>query len=164
MADPALQRVAALHWGVKTSFRGYVAMMGGVTEVGAGAEIAADGGFTFSVAPYSDLALDATGALTGQGQFLGSVRFEAHGGMLKVYLADPALEIGATGAMLTVADSADRTRRVTIALLDLAAMTRGDDGEAVIPTALTMEGCQLLGDHYPPGTVLDPVRVVLAGV
>lgn len=163
MADQPLQSVASLHWGVKQSFRGYVAMMGGVTEVGGPAQIAPDGGFTFAVAPDSDLALGADGGLTGHGRFLGSVRFEAHGGMLKVFLADPALEIGAAGAMLTVADSADRPRRVAVAQLDLAAMTRSDNGEAVIPTTLTMEGCQLLGDHYPPGTVLDPVRVVLPG-
>lgn len=160
MADNLQQPVMALRWGVKQSFRGYVAMMGGVTEVSGGAELAADGGFTFQVAPGSDLALGADGKFVGQGRFLGSVRFEAHGGMLKVFLADPALEIDATGAMLTVADSADRTRRVAVAQLDLAAMTRSDNGEAVIPTTLTMEGCQLLGDHYPPGTVLDPVRVI----
>ena len=161
--DQNLLAVSALHWGVKQSFRGYVAMMSGVTEVDGGVEVAADGGFTFAVALDSDLALDAAGALTGQGRFLGSVRFEAHGGMLKVFLADPALEISSTDAIVTVADGPHRTRRVAIARLDLAAMTRGDDGEAVIPATVTMEGCQLLGDHYPPGTVLDPVRVMLAG-
>ena len=161
--DQKPRAVSALQWGVKQSFRGYVAMMGGVTEVDGGVEIAADGGFTFAVAPDSDLSLDAAGTLTGQGRFLGSVRFEAHGGMLEVFLADPTLEISATDAMMVVADSLDRTRRIAIARLDLAAMTTGDDGEAVIPATVTMEGCQLLGDHYPPGTVLDPVRLMLAG-
>ena len=115
MADHQKQPVLALHWGVKQSFRGYVAMMGGVTEAGGGVEIAADGGFTFATAPDSDLAVGPDGSLSGQGRFLGEVRFEAHGGMLKVFLADPMLEIGASGASLTVADSAARTRRVEIA-------------------------------------------------
>jgi hypothetical protein len=151
--------ITALCWGVKQSFRGYVAMMGGVTEVGGAAEQAADGSFTFAAAPDSDLRLGADGALTGQGRFLGQVRFEAHGGMLKVFLADPVLEITGSTALMTVADSAARTHRVEIARLDLSAMTTGEAGEAVIPTALSMEGALLLGDHYPPTTALDPVRL-----
>ena len=162
MADSQLQPVTALHWGVKTSFRGYVAMMGGVTEVGGGAEIEADGGFTFAAAPDSDLTLAADGSLTGQGRFLGELRFEAHGGMLKVFMADPAIEITGAGAVLTVADSAARTRRVEIAKLDLAAMTAGEAGETSIPTALTMDGSLVLGDHYPPTTALDPARLTVA--
>jgi len=162
MADPQLQHVTALHWGVKSSFRGYVAMMGGVTEVGGAAELAPDGGFTFVAAPDSDLALAADGSLTGQGRFLGEVRFEAHGGMLKVFLADPAIEITETGAVLTVADSAARTRRVEIAKLDLAPVTAADSSETSIPTSLTMDGSFVLGDHYPPTTALDPVRLTRA--
>lgn len=163
MADAPPQLVTALHWGVKQSFRGYVAMMGGVMEVGGGGEQLADGSFVFVAAPDSDLHLGSDGALTGHGRFVGQVRFEAHGGMLKVFLADPTLDISVTGGMIAVADGSDRTRRLAIARLDLAAMMTRDNGEAVIPAALTLEGCQLLGDHYPPGTVLDLVRLVLAG-
>lgn len=76
--------------------------------------------------------------------------------MLKVFLADPAIEITETGAVLTVADSAARTRRVEIANLDLTAMTNGEAGGPSIPTSLTMDGSFLLGDHYPPTTALDP--------
>ena len=162
MADPQLQPVIALHWGVKTSFRGYVAMMGGVTDVGGGAELTPDGGFTFAAAPDSDLGLAGDGSLTGHGRFSGEVRFEAHGGMLKVFLADPAIEITQTGAVLTVADSAARTRRVEIAKLDLAALANGEAGGPLIPTSLTMDGSFLLGDHYPPTTALDPVQLAVA--
>jgi hypothetical protein len=91
------------------------------------------------------------------------VRFDAHGGMLSVRLSDPALEIGPSGAVLTVADGAARNRRVEIARLDLTAMTSGDSGEIVIPAALTLDGSQVLGDHYPPMTALDPVRLAPAG-
>ena len=89
-------------------------------------------------------------------------RFDAHGGMLKVCLADPVVEISASGAVITAFDSSARTHRFEIARLDLAAMSAGEDGELVIPTALSMDGIQVLGDHYPLNTVLDPVRLVTA--
>jgi hypothetical protein len=154
--------VASLSWGVKQSFRGYVDATGGVTETDGGAGRAADGGFTFAAAPDSTLSVAADGTLAGIGRFLGEVRFQAHGGMLKVCLADPILEISASGATVTVADSRARTFRLEIAKLDLTATTAGELGEIVIPAALTIEGMQLLGDHYPPKTPLDPVRLLPA--
>jgi hypothetical protein len=160
--DPKPMPVASLSWGVKQSFRGYVETVGGVTETDAGAGRAADGGFTFPAAPDTTLSLAADGTLAGIGRFLGEVRFQAHGGMLKVCLADPILEIGPSGAAVTVADSSARTFRLEIARLDLAATPPGELGEIVIPAALTIEGMQLLGDHYPPGTPLDPVRLLPA--
>lgn len=156
-------QVKTLSWGVKQSFRNYVEATGGTIETGEGAERAADGVIVFAAAPDSGLSLDADGKLAGHGKFLGQVRFEAHGGMLSVFLADPVLEIGPSGATVTVADSEARTYRVEIARLDLAAMTSGAAGDLVIPTALTMDGSRLLGDHYPSTTVLDPVRLTLAG-
>lgn len=155
--------VTTLSWGVKQSFRGYVEATGGLIETRDGAQRAADGGFTFAAGPENGLTLDANGKPQGHGKFLGEVRFEAHGGMLSVRLADPCLEIGSSGAALTVADGSERTRRVEIARLDLAAMTSGSSGEVVIPAALSMDGSQLLGDHYPPMTALDPVRLTPAG-
>lgn len=156
------QRIAALSWGVKQSFRSYVEAMGGMTETRAGAAREADGAITFSAADGEGLTLDADGRPQGRGGFLGEVRFEAHGGMLRVFLADPVVEIGPAAATLSVADGPARTARVQIASLDLASMTTGDEGEIVIPTALTIEGSFLLGDHYPPRTALDPVRLKLA--
>ncbi|HEX7886115.1 MAG TPA: HtaA domain-containing protein [Phenylobacterium sp.] len=160
--DQQPAQVKALSWGVKQSFRGYVEATGGTIETAAGAERAADGGFTFAPAAGNALRLDATGQPEGRGGFLGEVRFQAHGGMLSVRIVDPAVEIGASGATLTVADAGAPTGRVEIARLDLAAMTAGDHGEIVIPTALSMDGSWLLGDHYPPNTPLDPVRLTLA--
>ncbi len=151
--------VTSLTWGVKQSFRNYVESAGGVIEVGGGAERAADGGFTFTAAPGEGLSLDADGKPVGRGLFLGEARFDAHGGMLKVCLADPVVEISASGAVITAFDSSARTHRFEIARLDLAAMSAGEDGELVIPTALSMDGIQVLGDHYPLNTALDPVRL-----
>ncbi|HEX7759984.1 MAG TPA: HtaA domain-containing protein [Caulobacteraceae bacterium] len=154
---------ATLNWGVKESFRNYVEGSGGAIDAGLGAARTEDGGFTFPAAPGQGLTLGADGRPQGRGEFTGEVRFQAHGGMLSVFLADPALEIAPSGAFLTVADSPDRTRRLPLAKLDLAAMSTADDGELVIPASMSNEGWQVLGDHYLPSTPLDPVRVRLTG-
>lgn len=156
-------RIATLGWGVKQSFRNYVEATGGTIETLGGAERASDGGFIFPATAGEGVRLDADGRPQGRAAFQGGVRFEAHGGMLSVRLADPAVELGPTGGALSVADAAAGGRRVEIARLDVPAMAWGDDGEIVIPAALTIDGCFLLGDHYPPMTPLDPVRLALAG-
>ena len=154
--------VTTLSWGVKQSFRGYVEGAGGTIALSDGAERTTDGGFTFAAAPDSSLTLDGDGKLTGRGTFLGVVQFEAHGGMLKVCLADPIIEITDAGAVLTVADHPTRTYRLEAARLDLGAATTEPSGDVVLPAALLMFGCQWLGDHYPAGTALDLVRLTVA--
>lgn len=155
---------AKLEWGLKQSFRAYVEAAGGAIETGEGATRTADGPFTFPPASGdTGLALGADGKPVGTARFVGEVRFEAHGGMLKVFLADPAIEVGPNGGVVTVADSAARDRRVTLAMLDLDGAQAGEDGELVIPTKLAMDGWQVLGDHYPPMTPLDPLRLKLGG-
>jgi hypothetical protein len=151
-----------LSWGLKQSFRGYVEGAGGSIEVGQGAERAADGAFTFPAAPGEGLTLGADGKPQGVGRFVGEVLCQAHGGMLKVFLADPGVEIGPDRAVITVADTPARDRRLDLAELDLAAATTAEDGALVIPAKLARDGWQVLGDHYPAGTPLDPLRVTLA--
>jgi hypothetical protein len=152
---------STLAWGVKQSFRAYVEAAGGTIETGGGAERDPDGAFIFAAAPGDGLRLGADGRLEGVGGFVGEVRFDAHGGMLKVFMADPAIEIGEGGAVLTVWDTPSRTKRVALAQLDLAAMTKDADGAFVIPTTLAKDGWQVLGDNYPRGTVLDAVWIRL---
>ena len=142
-------RVTTLGWGVKESFRRYVEMSGGEASTAGGAAQAADGTFTFAATADSDLAVDGD-ALSGTGRFAGTVGFKAHGGMLSVRLADPWVEAVDGGWVLSVAETA--TRRTAIAKL---APADGGTLEAVI----TLDGMQLIGDHYPPGTPLDPVRL-----
>jgi hypothetical protein len=148
-----------LSWGLKQSFRAYVESAGGSIQTAEGAERTADGAFAFLAAEGEGLTLDADGKLQGAGKFVGEVRCEAHGGMLKVFLADPSVEIGPAGAVITVADTPARDRRVELAALDLAAATTADDGALVIPARLARDGWQVLGDHYPASTPLDPVRL-----
>ena len=147
--------MATLTWGVKQSFRGYIDAAGGTIAVAGGAERAPDG-FLFPQGPESTLAQGPDGRLTGVGRFQGQVSFNAHGGMLNVVLTDPWVEATEAGLILTVAASA--TRRVAFAKLDADAMTTEGDA-TVLPTAITLDGMFILGDHYPPGTVLDPVRL-----
>jgi hypothetical protein len=148
----------SLRWGVKQSFRAYVEGAGGVIETGEGARRDDDGAFAFDPAPGEGLTLGADGRPQGVARFMGAVRCEAHGGMLRVFLADPAVEIGPDGGVITVADSAARDRRVELAVLDLAAASVSD-GELVAPAKLSKDGWKILGDHYLPTTPLDPVRL-----
>jgi hypothetical protein len=152
------QAVMALVWGVKQSFRAYVEAAGGTIDMGAGAARQADGAFVFPAARRARLALGADGKPRGRGDFAGDVRFEAHGGMLNVFLADPTVEITEAGGAITVADNEARAMRGGLAVLDLDAASR-EGAEVVIPTKLSKDGWRVLGDHYPPMTPLDPVRL-----
>lgn len=155
-------QATTLTWGLKQSFRNYVAMSGGLIEATGGAELTEDGVFAFTAAPDGGLSLDADGKPQGRAAFVGEARFEGHGGMLSVRLVDPIVEIGAAGATLSIADSPARTHRLVVAHLDMAAMTHGDGGEIVIPALLAMDGIHLLDGHYPLRTPLDPVGLRLS--
>lgn len=149
------RRVFALAWGVKQSFRSYVEMSGGQILVEGDAQRSSDGEFFFPAAPGQDLTLPAEGPAPA-GAFLGQVLFEAHGGMLSVKLADPVLEIEGQAGRLILCNE---DRRVAVAQLDLTSARAGAEGELLIPAQLTAEGSQVLGDHCPPGTALDPIRL-----
>jgi hypothetical protein len=152
---------ATLEWGLKQSFRAYVEGAGGSIETGEGVGRAADGAFVFDAAPGDAGLRLADGKPQGVGRFVGEVRCQAHGGMLKVTLADPSIEIGPDGGAITVVDPFARENRVELAVLELDGATAGDDGDIVIPAKLSKEGWRVLGDHYPPMTPLDPVRLRL---
>lgn len=147
--------MTTLTWGVKQSFRSYVEMSGGTASADEGAAATPDSVFVFEAAPASDLAVAANGALSGTGRFRGRVTFQAHGGMLKVTLTDPWLETTLEGPVLTIAETP--TRRTAIA--KLGAGQRAEDGALEFPAAITLDGMMIIGDHYPPGTALDRVRV-----
>lgn len=139
----------SLAWGVKQSFRSYVEGSGGEIVADAGATRAADGTFLFEATAGSDLSLDG-GAPSGTGRFRGRVSFTAHGGLLSVTLTDPWIEAADDGWVLSIAETA--TRRTAIARL-------GPVTDGALPAATTLDGMMILGDHYPPGTPLDPVRL-----
>jgi len=161
MTNDPKAMAATLSWGLKQSFVAYVEGAGGAIATGEGAARNPEGGFTFAATPGEGLRIGADGKPEGSARFVGEVSFEAHGGMLKVFLADPSVEIGPAGAVLAVADTRKRDRRVTLAQLDMAAAAVGDDGVWAIPAKLSLDGWQVMGDHYPPFTPLDPVRLTL---
>src|ERR1700722_7796932 len=140
MTEPSTNKAAQLTWGLKQSFRAYVEAAGGVIETGEGAEREADGAFVFRAGSGEGLKLGADGKPEGVGRFVGEVRCEAHGGMLKVFLADPAVEIGPSGAVIPAADPPARDRRVELAVIVLAAAATGGDGQIVLPSKLSRDG------------------------
>ena len=152
--------ILSLAWGVKLSFRAYVESSGGSISTANGASRLSDGGFEFDPAEGNDLVLGDD--VSGRGVFSGEVKFDAHGGMLAVFMAEPVIEMTSKGLMLSVADAVSRKWRVEVAQLDLSALVRSGPDEVSIPTSLTIEGIQWLGDHYPFKTPLDPVLLRLA--
>lgn len=142
-------RVMRLGWGVKQSFRAYVEGSGGSIATGDGCTRADDGTLAFEAAADSDLVL-TDGALSGTGRFRGRVQFQAHGGLLSVTLADPWVEPADGGWVLSIAETA--TRRTAIAKL-------GAPEDGAMSATTTLDGMMIIGDHYPPGTPLDPVRL-----
>lgn len=152
-------RVTALIWGVKESFRRYVVAAGAIELFGA-ATRAESGEFTFA-ALASDLRVDAGGGVRGQAAFSGEVLFKAHGGALNVRLTDPVLEFGDKALLFATAQSGGRTRRAEFAQLNLAGATFGAD-QVLMPAKLAWDGSEVLDDHYPATTPIDPVRLLLS--
>jgi hypothetical protein len=132
--------VSELVWGVKESFRNYVA--------GAGGEVA---GSVAGPAPYR------FPAGPGELRFTGEVAFAAHGGMMSVRIVDPAVEVTPQQTYLTVVDPDHLPRtehRIRIARLGPVV---GGAPLTAVPAKLTVHGSMLFGGVYPVGAELDPV-------
>lgn len=163
MTDGRAQlRIRALEWGVKESFRRYVEATEGEIEALEGATRTEDGAFVFPAQDVAGAALEPLEAEpAGEARFTGAARFHGHGGMLAVYLADPAIEVGPEGWRLTAADSQRRDQRIVVAKLERPEPPAAGGTELVLACAITYDGGQLLGGHYPPGAPIDPVRLRL---
>ncbi|MFD0144296.1 MULTISPECIES: HtaA domain-containing protein [unclassified Streptomyces] len=175
-AAPALQlKDGTLDWGFKESFRKYLAspMAQGKTTVGGGAKQAADHGvFTFvEGAGTYDTGTHATA--TG---FKGSVRFEAHHGVLDITLSDVKLTTRGTAAptgeiladVVTKAkDGTFVTRNdVAVAALDMTGVRpgQGAGGAMVfkdIPAKLTKGGAEAFAGFYKEGDALDAATLTV---
>ena len=144
-----------LTWGVKASFRGYVEAAGGSITLSDGATSAEDGFIVFIAVPGGDLSITPDGSATGAMRFLGTVTFEAHGGMLKSTLTELGLEAGADGFFLTVLEAPMNKGRCAIA--ELGPVEVGAGGVMTIGAKITVDGMYQIADNYPPGTALDPL-------
>jgi hypothetical protein len=144
-----------LTWGVKASFRSYVESAGGSVTVTDGAARIEDGTILFPAKPGGDLAIEADGSATGAMRFLGTVSFDAHGGMLKSTLTELGLEVGEQGLVLTALEGPMNKDRCTVA--ELEPIDIGADNVVRLGAKITLDGMYQIADNYPPGTELDPL-------
>lgn len=146
-----------LTWGVKASFRGYVQAAEGTITLRDGATRADDGTFVFTALPGGDLVIAPDGSASGTTRFQGTVEFEAHGGMLRSTLGELGLEATADGLVLTAAEAPMYRGRCVVA--DLGPVEIAADGSVTLGAVITLDGMFQIAENYPPGTVLDPVRL-----
>jgi len=144
-----------LTWGVKASFRSYVESAGGSVTVTDGATRIEDGTITFPAKAGGDLAIAADGSATGAMRFLGTVSFDAHGGMLKSTLTELGLEASEQGLVLTALEGPMNKGRCTVA--ELETLDIGADNVVRLGAKITLDGMYQIADNYPPGTELDPL-------
>ena len=146
-----------LTWGVKTSFRSYVEAAGGSISVSDGASRAEDGSIVFTAEPGGDLVIAPDGSTTGAMRFRGTVKFDAHGGMLSATLSELGLEVGPDGLVLTALEAPMNKNRCAIAKIGPG--EDGPDGGVSLSAEITDDGMYQIADNYPPGTELDPLRL-----
>lgn len=165
-AGPADIAGGTADWGVKASFRSYIATIGaGTVTVDAPATTNGDGTFRFP---------NATGTWDGgtaHAAYGGSIHFVGHQGALDMTISAVRVELdGATGALRAdvVSRSSDTGELVTfddVAFADLnpTGITPGESGStytwADVPATLTADGSAALAGFYPAGTALDPVTL-----
>ncbi len=152
----------SLTWGIKDSFRDYVAgPVAGGSIVGSGVGVA---GSSFIFSQASGGTFDGS---TGTSPYTGSVRFTGHGGVLDLRLANPVIRVDSSGSatmMLTV-----NGRSVPFATLALSSGgKRVVDGAVTfsgVPATLTAQGAAAFvngpSQFYPAGTPLDPVTFTI---
>ncbi|MFE4798823.1 HtaA domain-containing protein [Streptomyces sp. NPDC056708] len=170
-AAPKLElKDGTLEWGVKESFRKYLAssFSGGKITVKDGATQARGNGvFTFVNGKGTyDTATHGTDTA-----FEGGVHFYAHGGVLDITLSDVKLATTGTGGAITVdVATPEGTRNdVAFAALDLSAVKpgQGAGGAMVfkdIPATLTKAGSEAFNGQYKEGDALDPATLSVKAV
>ena len=155
----------SLTWGIKQSFREYVAgpiAKGTITTSGVGASA---GIFTFGQAAGGNYDR-ATGV--GTSAYSGSVRFSGHAGLLDVSIANPVVRVDSpTQGTLLV--SVNGGAAMPFASLNLAAASRSTPNNTVsysgVPAVLTAQGASVFAlngsGFYEAGTPLDSLSFVI---
>ncbi len=165
-----------LDWGVKQSFRSYLAQpfaKGRTTLEGGATQAPGNGVFTFPGGTGSyDTATHATATA-----FQGGVRFEAHDGALDIRISDVRLRTAGSAAptgeitadVVTKEKDGSVTTRddVSFAALDMTGVRpgQGAGGAMVfkdIPARLTEDGAAAFAGFYKKGDALDPPRSTLS--
>jgi len=142
-----------LEWGIKQSLREYVlGTEDGTIEWGAPASER-----RFPAHEITNRA--AVDELSGV--FEGSVRFRAHGSLMDVAVGSLFVEISSTGAAISIAGISSGTfaeHEGSVCRTELS----GAIEILIEDPALTSRGAAFLGGVYSRGTLLDPLRLVLA--
>ncbi|MFC7309775.1 HtaA domain-containing protein [Streptomyces monticola] len=159
----------SLSWGLKESFRKYIAAGGEVRTAGGAKQLSGGSGYEF---PYAKADLDS-GAKKLDASFGGSVRFlyKAHG--IDMKFGDIKVETnGAKGTLLVDVTTPKGTNDdVAFATLDLskASYTAKDDVVLLdkVPAKFTAAGAEQFanettGSMYKAGDPIDPVTVALS--
>lgn len=168
MQGGVTHRDTGLAWGIKGSFLEYVERWPeSSVELAPGTGRLPDGRFYFTPDPERP---------DGQWWFRGGVRLRAHGGLLDVSLADPRLERGAAGPVLTAETWVEgQWRRIPFAELqwtegepeaeiEPASGTVSADGQVQMVTAavrLHAEAAPVFDGTYPSGVELAALQVRL---
>ncbi|MEU6951349.1 HtaA domain-containing protein [Streptomyces sp. NPDC045714] len=170
-AAPKLELVdGTLDWGIKETFRKYIAgpiAQGEITVADGAKQAAGNGVFTFTDGKGSyDTATHGSDTA-----FKGSVRFEGHHGLLDVELSDVKVASGRETGTIT-ADFTSKKMDGTvvtkndapIADLDMTKAKRGGGaGGAMvfsdIPATLTADGSEAFAGFYEEGAELDPATL-----
>lgn len=163
IVSPPTQVQGSLTWGVKASFRSYVAgpiAQGSISTTGASTS-----GNSFVFGQSSGGSFDGS---TGTANYAGSVRFAGHSGLLDLTLSNPSVTVDSPTAG-TLFLSVNGGGPVAFATLSLGAGNRTNVGGAVlwsdVPASLTSTGAGAFSFNgspfYGAGTALDPVSFVV---
>ncbi|MER5962615.1 HtaA domain-containing protein, partial [Streptomyces sp. NPDC002057] len=173
-APPVTLVDGTLDWGIKQSFRSYLAMPfahGKITVGGGATQAASNGVFTF-VDGTGTYDMGTHGTATG---FKGSVHFEAHEGALDILISDvklstkgsaPTGEITADVVTKEKDGSVSTRDDIAFAALDMTGIRpgQGAGGAMVfkdIPAKLTKDGAAAFAGFYKEGDALDAATLTV---
>lgn len=145
-----------LRWAVRESLLGYVTRIArGTYEVSGGASEGDGGVFAFPL--RSAVQEGADWRLS----FAGSVRLQAHHGLMDILIADPEIVVGPDGGVLAthLADQPDGL--LAVVALD-AAEAEADAADLTwtgVPTHLAPAAVDLFGTVYPAGEEMAPIEM-----
>jgi hypothetical protein len=156
---------ATLSWGFKESFRAYIE-----SDIANGSWTTSRGA-TYETPAFSwSNGQGSYDSETGEAfvQFLGTVRFTGHGGLLDTTIADPALSITPDGAFLVLDVSGpsmegEQIDAQDVSFVELPGLDVSRDGARLSlagDSVLTDDGEAAFPD-YQAGTAFDPIEAAL---
>lgn len=161
MTTSTPRELLGLLWGVKETFRAYIARSpGSRVAVGRGAGVSVSEEYYFAHDAELGEGVDTFHG-TGSLRFTGTVHFAAHHGFLSVRIVDPWVQFLGEDAILSVAADGVSEGRVRLAHLHPTPPIREADALLWpgIRAQLHQDGVDFFGGTYPVGMELDPVRI-----